>query len=439
MRAVEYEIPPSVLKWLERVPRDASVAMLLRHSVRPPLPPDNVGFNTAITEEGERLAFQLGELLGARLRSLHSSPLDRCVQTAEALGRGARSDLVVNHSHLLGHPGVFVVDGQAAARHWNVGNHERILDHLQLDDDPLSGLAAGGPAARFLVHSMLAQGAGTPGVHVFVTHDSLVTATAGRMLRRRIGRDEYPWFLEAAFFWRTKDAVWTGYRDHSSAWAEGPLCALNDSDVIELARREVTAMVGSDCPARFFLAGGAFKSLLTGRAPRDLDLWAASPSDRELLIDALLKRGAVRTGATQFADVFELWGRTIDVPFKTEPGEIEGRLARFDLALSAIGVEHRPGSTWRAAIHPLAVESATRREVLLLRPLVNWRHALSTLVRLRRYAVELGYGVPQTEVDEIWQTFEAQPRSVKEGMLERLALSSEEVAEVRAEANRRLA
>lgn len=50
-------------------------------------------------------------------------------------------------------------------------------------------------------------------------------------------------------------------------------------DVIEFARREVARTVGLGSGARFFLAGGAFKSLLTGRPPRDLDLWAPSVED----------------------------------------------------------------------------------------------------------------------------------------------------------------
>lgn len=47
------------------------------------------------------------------------------------------------------------------------------------EDDALPGMAAPEPAARFLVHYMLAA-AKEPGVHLFVTHDSLVTATAAR-------------------------------------------------------------------------------------------------------------------------------------------------------------------------------------------------------------------------------------------------------------------
>ncbi len=103
----------------------------------------------------------------------------------------------------------------------------------------------------------------------------------------------------------------------------------------------------------------------------------------------------------------------------TEPETLEGRLAQFDIALSAVGVEYRPRDCWRAVIHPLAQASIERRQVLLLKPLVNWKWVLKTLERMRRYAVELRYSVPPTEEDEIWRVFEAQSDAMKRSMLER--------------------
>ena len=46
------------------------------------------------------------------------------------------------------------------------------------------------------------------------------------------------------------------------------------------------------CQARFFFAGGAFKSLLTSRPPKDLDLWAPSAEDRAALVAAVSSTAA---------------------------------------------------------------------------------------------------------------------------------------------------
>ncbi len=198
-----------------------------------------------------------------------------------------------------------------------------------------------------------------------------------------------------------------------------PLIGLTEEDVVHFARREVAETVGLDCPARFFLAGGAFKTLLTGRPPRDLDLWAPSPEDRAVLEARLLERGARPLPPQPYTRAFRLGDRLIELPLKTEPSSLEERLARFDLALSAIGAEYRPQDEWRAVIHPLAQASVDRRQVLLLDEVPNWKHGLGSLERMRRYAAELGFVAPASEQERVWRIFEAQSPEMRKGMIER--------------------
>lgn len=419
MTDVAWRIPPSVPARLEDVPRDRALVVLLRHSVRDRLPPGDVGDALPITDTGRRLACELGELLRGRLRTLRTSPVVRCVQTAESLRDGAGMELPISVDRLLGGPGAYVIDGRRAWACWERLGHEGVVRHLVSEEEALPGMARPDAAARFLVHHMLATAAGEPGVHVFVTHDSLVTATAARLLGHPLGIDDWPWYLEGAFFWRDEaGALCTSYRDRR-ARRHGPLCALAELDVIELARREIAATVGLDSGARFFLAGGAFKALLSGRAPRDLDLWAPSGPDRSRVIETLRARGARPSSTRPFADAFELADRVIEVPHKVEPPTLQERLERFDLGLSAVGVEHRPGEHWVASIHPLALESVRRREVLLLKPLANRKYALVTLERMRRYARELGFAIPAAEEAEVWRVFEDEPAEMRAGMIDR--------------------
>ena len=102
----------------------------------------------------------------------------------------------------------------------------------------------------------------------------------------------------------------------------------------------------------------------------------------------------------------------------------KGEIVHFDLALSAIGAEHRPGDDWSACIHDLARVSVERRTILLLKPLVNWKYALTTLQRMRRYAAELGFASCADEEAEVWRVFESQPDDLRAGMLARYAETS---------------
>lgn len=83
-----------------------------------------------ITETGEQLARQLGALFSERLQSLRTSPLVRCLQTAEALRNGAAKDLSITKDRLLGDPGVFVLDGKRAWSNWQAHGHEFVMQQL---------------------------------------------------------------------------------------------------------------------------------------------------------------------------------------------------------------------------------------------------------------------------------------------------------------------
>lgn len=413
-----WRIPPSILKHLENVPSDRAVAVLLRHSVRGDLPPDESGDWVPITSTGRELACEFGALLQGRLRSLHSSPVLRCMQTAETIRDGASTCMPVMADRCLGDPSAFVLDGKLAWSNWERLGHEGVMSHLVTEDEALPGMAKPEAAARFLVHHMLAATQGEPGIHVFVTHDSMITATVARIINQALGPNMWPWYLEGAFFWQDTAGTNVAYREYEFC-RPGSLCGFADDDVIEFARREIAATVGPNCEARFFLAGGAFKTLLSGQAPKDLDLWAPSKDDREKLIQRLRERGAAPMVPRPFSDAFGLAGRIIEVPHKCKPTTLSDRLGRFDIGLSAIGVEYLPDGQWSSLIHPLAIKSIVQRQVLLLKPLVNWKYALATLRRMRRYAHELGFTVPPEEESEVWRIFDAQSDEMKAGMVER--------------------
>lgn len=438
MSDTQWRIPPSMDRLLDELPTHRPVAVLIRHSVRPSIAAGETGYELAITEDGVRIARQLGARVGTRLRTLRTSPVPRCVQTAGAIVDGAGRRLDVEEDRLLGDPGAFVLDGRVAFRTWTDLGHERIMASLAQGDESLPGLASPEHAARFLVQHMLTVCADDPGLHLFVTHDALVLPTAARMLAAPLGLEHSPWYLEAAFFWREESSINVAYRDHVRTFADETLCRIDDDSIIDFAKREIASTIGLDCPARFFLAGGAFKTLLTGTAPRDLDLWAPSDEDRDALIEVLLRRGAQKEPGRPFADVFTFRQSTLEIAHKTEPPTLEERLSRFDLGLSAVGVEHTGRGAWRAVVHPLASTSATERRVLLLKPLANWKYALATLERLRRYAEELGFELPAEEEHEIWRVFDSQPREMQHGMIERFDRTAHGGHGVREQAIRRL-
>lgn len=212
----QLQIPASTLHWLEKIPNDRPVAVLLRHSARGPLPPDDSGYHIPITPAGVTLATTLGQQLGKRLKTLHASPLLRCIQTAEALRAGSGVELTVHPDRLLGDPGVFVLDEKQAGQYWREQGHESMMLFLVNSDHALSGMADPATAAQTLVQQMLNVASDQIGLHIFVTHDALVAATALRLLKQTITCYDSPDYLEGAFFWCEGNTVHTAYREQET-------------------------------------------------------------------------------------------------------------------------------------------------------------------------------------------------------------------------------
>jgi broad specificity phosphatase PhoE len=208
----ESELPHSTLNWLAQVPMDRPVTVLLRHSARGPLPVDEDGSTVPLTESGIELARELGKRLRGRLCSLHTSPVLRCCQTATALMEGVGQSLPIISDQCLGAPGVYVLDETKAWTNWLERGHEGVMSHLVSGDGALPGMAEPEAAARSLVKHMLGL-ARRPGIHLFVTHDSLVAATAARLLGEKLTPADWPEYLEGAFFWKEQDFVRAAYRD----------------------------------------------------------------------------------------------------------------------------------------------------------------------------------------------------------------------------------
>lgn len=225
------------------------------------------------------------------------------------------------------------------------------MAHLVSRDYPLPGMADPDPAARFLVQHMITVAGPQPGLHVFVTHDSLVTTTAARLLGEPLGTDSWPWYLEGAFFWRDDGHLTAAYRNLSRRRTATNLVSLDERHVIDFARRETARTLGTRLNARFSLVGDAFKTLLTGRPPRSLKYRAASAGDRKTLLSVLSKRGAQRLDDRPFAEVFEIGGQIIELSHRLASETVEKRPVRFDEPLTTLAAEHRPTDRWRAITH----------------------------------------------------------------------------------------
>lgn len=215
------QVPAHTLRAVLDAPPGVPTILLVRHADRGPIPPGEPGNDLPLVPEGVQRARALGRAIGGRLGVVQSSPVLRCVQTAAAITEGAGRALAIQPDTHLGDPGVYVEQGGMAWEQWQTMGHERVVEHI-VAGVRLPGLADPLPASRRLYAHLLATVAGRAGVHVFVTHDLLVTAAAAHGLGVPLTPSDWPDFLEALVLVVAGDGVTAHYRRWSApAWASG--------------------------------------------------------------------------------------------------------------------------------------------------------------------------------------------------------------------------
>jgi hypothetical protein len=164
-------LPQSLLADLDRIPRDRPVVLLMRHAHRFPITDPASNYQVGLTEEGVQTAEAFGRLLARLIRPgrVMSSPVGRCVDTASAIARGAGWPVEVVSHHLLSHDHI--------APAWSLAELGRCAG-----DAPAEVMAT---LALLLEHER-----GEAVLDVMVTHDTIVGAIAGCLLRAPILGDE---------------------------------------------------------------------------------------------------------------------------------------------------------------------------------------------------------------------------------------------------------
>lgn len=202
---------PFQLAGIEQIPAGVPVALLTRHSLRE-LGTGIPSYDLPLTPEGVALAETWGGRLPRPLHGFHSSPVGRCMDTAQAMARGAGADVAVTPALALVEPGCFVEDirnvGPVFLQMGPLGFANR---HIQ---EPLPGLLSPeAGSAKIIRHVRESLGpAGSLTVHV--THDTILAAFVYHLLgRSRIEEEDWPWMMEGAWLWFDGDDLrwlWRG-------------------------------------------------------------------------------------------------------------------------------------------------------------------------------------------------------------------------------------
>ena len=196
------------------VPRECDAALILRHAQREDIPQGSFGRDAPLTEEGVKSAERLGELLSTRRPGrVASSPIQRCLATAQAISRGAGWVTGVVTDWRLGEHGPFISEPEIAGRFFMDTGTSEVVRHQLHDDLPPPGLRETAEGVGLLL-DFTSEGLGRGGrVSVYITHDAILTVLVGWLFRLPVYDTGWPDFLDGMIIWRSEERLhymWRG-------------------------------------------------------------------------------------------------------------------------------------------------------------------------------------------------------------------------------------
>ncbi len=165
-----------IIEELSRIDKiqEKNIAVLIRHGERFEIKSSEFGNEILLTEKGKFDSEELGKaLLNYPVRKIYTSPIHRCVQTAEYIKKGLNKNVEIVVNDELGNPGFHILDAKIAGETYLRDGFKKVFN------DFISGKTPEGWAsAEYLqTHALdfLKSKTENFGITFFVTHDCLIS------------------------------------------------------------------------------------------------------------------------------------------------------------------------------------------------------------------------------------------------------------------------
>ena len=209
----------SIVQRLAAVPVGADVSLVIRHAEGEDIPAGTFGHDVSLTGDGVAASERLGAALSERgAISVVSSPVPRCVQTAEAILRGAGSSTTATTDRRLGDPGPFVVEPNVSGPLFLELPISEIARRQLQDADPQPGMRPTAEGVEILLNLTTGNLGEGGRLDIFVTHDVILAVLVASIIGPPLEKVGWPGYLEGLFLWRSRTrlrASWRGFHQTS--------------------------------------------------------------------------------------------------------------------------------------------------------------------------------------------------------------------------------
>ncbi|GHT62971.1 phosphoglycerate mutase [Bacteroidia bacterium] len=162
-----------MLEQIKKYSENDKISLLIRHADRDKIPAGEFGNDVLLNEKGEERALSFGKSLSElKINKIFTSPVQRCVQTAEYITKGYGKSLEITQSHELGDPGLHISDDQVAGKFFLTEGFDELYYRITHNID-IPGISV---TKEFNTNmtDFLTENSKENGLTIFVTHDLLV-------------------------------------------------------------------------------------------------------------------------------------------------------------------------------------------------------------------------------------------------------------------------
>ena len=213
----------SIVERLAAIPDIADAALVIRHAEREEIPPGSFGVDVPLTAVGVESAERLGATLyGIRPQvEVTTSPVPRCVQTAEAILRGGGRPEGTALDGRLGDPGPFIVDAEISGPLFLETGILEITRRQLTNVDPPAGMRKTSEGVDLLLGLTTGNLRYQGHLKVYVTHDAILAVLVAYLYGQSIDEICWPEFLDGLLLWRSSEQLlfaWRGLEQASHSF-----------------------------------------------------------------------------------------------------------------------------------------------------------------------------------------------------------------------------
>lgn len=183
--------------------------MILRHSLRDKIPPNDMGNDILLTREGEVMAEHFGRHCNLNLSHIHTSVVERCRQTASLLAKGYQQthkiSLPITPTHVL--TDSYINNLDKAVKLFKTHSPYWIMSAF-LRGETLDGMRNVNESMRLLFDYIFKNQIDN-GMEVFVTHDTFLIAIVCfcHNIQPELDDFSWPYMLEGAFLYLENERI----------------------------------------------------------------------------------------------------------------------------------------------------------------------------------------------------------------------------------------